>query len=353
MDAAPTGETYDEDLGWILERLADRAGADCGFILRCHPESGEHSLLARHRVAQELSADALGALCRALQDQEACERVQSLPIDLTPWGGTCIRVLLLRFTPAPGVVVIAAICRPESSFNLLQTYVANRLEPVLARYIRLWWLHRTERRRAEIFQLALDRSDIGILLLNRRGRLLYDNPAARALLQSGDALRRCADNVTTSDPREAPHLSRAIQAAGGDRSHGARQHALSSLLVVPRVDRRALIVSVVGVDRRPVEPDDAAVVLYLLDPDEDLAALLAPAFRIYRLTVTEARLVARLVGGSDLTDAATSLNLAVQTARSYLKQIFQKTGTNRQAELVRVMCGSAARATMVGEFSLP
>jgi DNA-binding CsgD family transcriptional regulator len=123
------------------------------------------------------------------------------------------------------------------------------------------------------------------------------------------------------------------------------------LLTLPRTERRSLIVSVVGLDPPALEAGDAAVILYLLDPEQDVSLLLAPACHIYHLTATEARLVARLVSGADLADAAASLNLAVQTARSYLKQIFLKTGTNRQAELVRIMCGSVARATLGGEFS--
>lgn len=55
--------------------------------------------------------------------------------------------------------------------------------------------------------------------------------------------------------------------------------------------------------------------------------------RLYRLTPAETRLSAALGDGLVLTDAANSLGITFETARQRLKQIFQKTGTTRQAEL--------------------
>ena len=67
-----------------------------------------------------------------------------------------------------------------------------------------------------------------------------------------------------------------------------------------------------------------------------------------RLGSFEGLAVADLVGpvpeagfGQALQDAALALQLKVQTVRTYLKQIFQKTGTHRQAELMQLMLSGA------------
>jgi DNA-binding CsgD family transcriptional regulator len=56
--------------------------------------------------------------------------------------------------------------------------------------------------------------------------------------------------------------------------------------------------------------------------------------RLYGLTRTEAKLVQLLVAGLTLDEAATDLNVSVNTAHTHLKLVFHKTGVNRQAQLV-------------------
>src|SRR5262245_49199333 len=54
----------------------------------------------------------------------------------------------------------------------------------------------------------------------------------------------------------------------------------------------------------------------------------------FHLTHAEARLVGHLVAGASLRSCAKALGIKYETARSYLKSAFLKTGTHRQAELV-------------------
>jgi DNA-binding CsgD family transcriptional regulator/PAS domain-containing protein len=62
--------------------------------------------------------------------------------------------------------------------------------------------------------------------------------------------------------------------------------------------------------------------------------------RHFALTPAEARLAARLAAGASLHTAADDLGITYGTARQYLKAIFAKTGTSRQAELVaRLLSG--------------
>ena len=57
----------------------------------------------------------------------------------------------------------------------------------------------------------------------------------------------------------------------------------------------------------------------------------------FGLTLAEARLVLHLVTGETLRCAAVKLRISYETARTSLKNIFRKTGTCRQAELVMVV----------------
>ena len=54
----------------------------------------------------------------------------------------------------------------------------------------------------------------------------------------------------------------------------------------------------------------------------------------FGLTPAEARLALHLVAGETLRSAEVKLSMTYETARTHLKNIFNKTGTCRQAELV-------------------
>jgi DNA-binding CsgD family transcriptional regulator len=58
---------------------------------------------------------------------------------------------------------------------------------------------------------------------------------------------------------------------------------------------------------------------------------------LFDLSPSEARLAAGLAAGSPLKIAAASNDIKVSTARSYLEQIFRKTGTSQQSQLVALL----------------
>jgi DNA-binding CsgD family transcriptional regulator len=64
--------------------------------------------------------------------------------------------------------------------------------------------------------------------------------------------------------------------------------------------------------------------------------------RAFKLSVAEARLACRLVEHRSLAAASNACGIASTTARGYLKQIFAKTATRRQAELIGLLMAFAA-----------
>jgi DNA-binding CsgD family transcriptional regulator len=57
----------------------------------------------------------------------------------------------------------------------------------------------------------------------------------------------------------------------------------------------------------------------------------------YKLTPAEVRLAVALAEGRSLKEAAGGLGIRITTARAHLRQVFAKTGTSRQAALVRLV----------------
>lgn len=58
---------------------------------------------------------------------------------------------------------------------------------------------------------------------------------------------------------------------------------------------------------------------------------------LFDLTSAEAKLAIALAGGQSLKQAAIANKIKISTARSYLEQVFQKTGTHQQSELVALI----------------
>jgi DNA-binding CsgD family transcriptional regulator len=62
----------------------------------------------------------------------------------------------------------------------------------------------------------------------------------------------------------------------------------------------------------------------------------------FGLTEAEARLAALLASGEELRFAAEKLGITYGTARTRLAEIFQKTETRRQAELMKILLTTLA-----------
>jgi DNA-binding CsgD family transcriptional regulator len=353
-------DSFDEHLDWILEKLNDRAGGSFGVIVRFIEGVETPAIMARTAETAVLTNAAFARITLELRSSIDIathsgkhELTVSGPLSLPGVTGS-IRILQMTFRPAPGIFITAAVCRPESSFALLHSLVAHRLQPVLDRYFRLWWMHRTERRRADAFENAIEHAELGVALLDRRGQVLYANAYVQKIIDEGDGMRGTVRGIAPTDPANALRLQAAIQhALQCNLECGQDNGWQAPLVLLNRGEReRALIVTILPHRQRAMDPDDAAAIVYVLHPEREVHRCLAPVFRIYGLTSAESRLVTEMVKGANLNEVADLMSVSLGTVRAQLKQVFEKTRTNRQSELVRVMLASAMRSTIRVDLSL-
>jgi DNA-binding CsgD family transcriptional regulator len=64
---------------------------------------------------------------------------------------------------------------------------------------------------------------------------------------------------------------------------------------------------------------------------------------LFGLTAAEARLAALVGGGASPREAAKQLQISEETARSVLKRVFSKTGTNRQSQVAALLSSVGLR----------
>lgn len=87
----------------------------------------------------------------------------------------------------------------------------------------------------------------------------------------------------------------------------------------------------------------ASIYFQLADNDPEQGRTFHRALRdLFQLSEAEATLAMKLVEGCTLGEAAAAIPLTIESARTYLKRVFAKTGTARQADMVRLLLRSVA-----------
>lgn len=183
---------------------------------------------------------------------------------------------------------------------------------------------------ATMGEAALNRLPVGVIVLDAEGRILFMNRRGAALCAAEDGLAlAAAKRCRASSPSDTAALNAAI-------SHALERGETTALAIGRPSLKRPLSVLVAA------DAGEPQATLYISDPDD--LPLVPPdqVARLLDITPAEARLAHSLALGHSLEDAAGLSGVTVSTARSYLKQVFGKTGTTRQAELVKLVLGLPA-----------
>ncbi len=201
----------------------------------------------------------------------------------------------------------------------------ERLIPHLRRALSV---HR-ELRTAESVRNAalatLDRIPEGWIALGSDATVLATNRKAREILDRGDGLAVDQGRLVVADPAPAERLRQMLARAGDGPLAGGT-------IELPGTDGTPL-----RAVAAPLQGRGFAAVLFI-DPAPGGGEQEAQRLReTYGLTHAEARVAGRLAQGQRLSEIARDLGISINTVRGHLKQVFAKTGTHRQAELVRLV----------------
>lgn len=180
------------------------------------------------------------------------------------------------------------------------------------------------------------------LLLNSQGQLLAANARAEDLLADG-VIARAADKTIhlPGHPAQRDFEGR-VAACCAMPLGDARVAQASIMLRAGSGARFALsIAPFTAGEHYGLARNGSAIVLILPLSAHD-GALVQNLRTLFRLAPAEARLAAALATGRSLVDAAAGLGIAHSTARFYLEQIFRKTDTHHQGELVALLSRLAA-----------
>lgn len=212
-----------------------------------------------------------------------------------------------------------------------------RLMPVLSRTSTLRALvgGQSVRRRSE----AHERVNVGTFVTDRTGRILRANGLAERAAELGDGLGSIRGRLVASDTGEQATLAALIENAAPrasvDDNPGGDMMITSALTGAPRY--------VLAIRSLPLdEALGLSVPRAVLVVVQDLVARPRPGFEdamrsLFRLSQKEAELAAALVAGRSLHEIAVERGIGMPTVRTQLGQIFRKTNTTQQSQLVAML----------------
>ncbi|MBP2301660.1 helix-turn-helix transcriptional regulator [Azospirillum picis] len=187
----------------------------------------------------------------------------------------------------------------------------------------------------------LDRIGQAVLLVDAGACLHFANRVAVDILHAGHGLRLRNGIVEATSLAETRLLHQAVASCAADAVRKAPDHGLP--LVCGRAGSAEpsplLSVCVVPLPSalRGTGHGGPVASLFIADPARTERPSVAQLQASFGLTLAESALALEILAGDGLRAVAGRLGISQTTARTHLGHVFEKTGTKRQAELVRLL----------------
>jgi DNA-binding CsgD family transcriptional regulator/GAF domain-containing protein len=187
---------------------------------------------------------------------------------------------------------------------------------------------------------ALDRLNDGVIVLDAHARILVANASARHRLASGDGLFSCSDGLRTLSNDQTQTL-RGMIGQAATRTFDPRDVA-GDLIAIRRPTKRPLsvLVAPISTDGHALRMPGCAAILFIIDPEETPLTLPQHLISLYGLTRMEAKVAVSVLESENLVTVAEKLGIGHATVKTHIHNVFAKTNTQRQAELVRLILKS-------------
>jgi DNA-binding CsgD family transcriptional regulator len=183
----------------------------------------------------------------------------------------------------------------------------------------------------------IDGLGIGIILVAGDARLLFVNRTAERVLQGGLGLSVLKGRLRSQDQTQRQNVERLIaEAALTSAGKGIKA---GGVLTISRPNGRplSLLISPLRAASIGYGPELPAAVVIFSDPESDATSPEEALRTIFGLTRAQARLVSALLAGQSLLQYALSAGISINTAKTQMRQVFAKTGYDRQVDLVRAL----------------
>ena len=184
---------------------------------------------------------------------------------------------------------------------------------------------------------SLDRLAVAAFILDAVGTVHYRNASARDLVEDDGGVRI----INSRFRLKGPKLNMAFEAA---LRKATQDPPCSSFLPLRSSEEeiRELAISPLPTDHAHDSSGSVPLVLVTIaTPQSDAPRIVQRVRPLYGLTEAEARVMAALTLGGTVDDIASAHGVRASTVRAQVRSIYEKTGVNRQSDLVRLALSGA------------
>jgi DNA-binding CsgD family transcriptional regulator len=247
-----------------------------------------------------------------------------------------VRLGLLHGPNSAGHLVVHrspdAVWVEPKEWQLLET-----LAPHLKRAAEIHQLLSRTKATTDSLGAAVAAAGFAVFLLTEDCQVVFANAKAEDLVRRGMGSRYESGRLAAATPSLTHRLHALARGwARSDRADGD----IGGTLDLPRGQNRPPLVAHVfplAANRTVVifDIERPAAAVFVVDPSADFGAQIRRFGARFGLTPAETRVLEEIIGGNGIPVAAARLKISGKTARTHAYHILEKTGTNRQTELIR------------------
>jgi len=194
------------------------------------------------------------------------------------------------------------------------------------------------------FADAINQFMLGTLILDRHGKIVASNRVARDTIEHHPSLLIKEGALIIADRYTNEQLYKALENI--ERGHGSDKPLPRTITVNPSNSLTlGLMVRPVRAEDAHTHPVHAHAVVFISD-SQGIGKISAATLKdLFGFTGSESRVAAYLANGHSLTEAAQALSISVNTAKSHARNIYEKTGVNKQTKFIQLVSNSVARVS--------
>ncbi|MET1027584.1 MAG: helix-turn-helix transcriptional regulator [Dongiaceae bacterium] len=314
--AAGIGTYISGDDGDTLHAMHVEADSNPSF-----PLNGAISRAAGTIAEPMRSALPLGVLQHLATLEAPCVITVSIeqPCQLRELGFT--QALIGLCSQQDGMLSYLVVARHDDpAFSLLDELEIRPFLPHIARSLHLHQLIKRLSAGVNTAVSVLDRLPVGIIFFDEQAACLSMNESARRSINDARFLLRHMQTYILSREKAGRSIEvKMPQVVALPPQHGDQHYFLLTWDVL--ADSR----------------DSLHTVFFIINPDQKIHIDVQALCRLFRLTASEAKVAALIANGTHLDDVAVELDISLNTVRTHLRHIFEKTGVERQADLVHLL----------------
>jgi DNA-binding CsgD family transcriptional regulator len=187
---------------------------------------------------------------------------------------------------------------------------------------------------------SLDGIDAGVFIVDASAHIAHANTSGLAMLTDGSLLRSKDGKLAVNDADAGRVLHSFFAAASnGDAAVGARGIAVP---LMARHGERYIAHALPltsGARQRAGIAYAATTAVFVCKTALNLWSPMETVARLYKLTPSEARIMLALVEVGGVPVVSDALGISKATVKTHLNNVFAKTGTHRQTDLVKLIAG--------------